>query len=101
MSFSEQVRLFQEAKVIVLVGGASMANLIFCKPGVSVIILYPDFLLGYEMPSILASVAEANVEYVYGKSLGNVFRDKFVEKLHPHFTVSVNNLGRVLSEIKL
>lgn len=41
LSFLEQVRLFQEAGVVVSPHGSGLANLVFCRPGTKVVELFP------------------------------------------------------------
>ncbi len=42
LSFTEQVRLFQSADVVVAPHGSGLANLVFCDPGTQVIELFPS-----------------------------------------------------------
>ncbi|GJL53517.1 MAG: hypothetical protein NPIRA02_06490 [Nitrospirales bacterium] len=41
LSFVEQVRLFQEAEIVVSPHGSGLANLVFCSPGTKVLELFP------------------------------------------------------------
>jgi hypothetical protein len=95
MSFLEQVLAFNSAERIVLVGGASMANLIFCSPSAVVVTLRSKFTFGYKMPEILAGVAGARVLPVSGRPVGNLFRNSYLEKMHAHYKVNLHRLKRI------
>jgi capsular polysaccharide biosynthesis protein len=99
MSFLEQVVAFNSAKRIVLVGGASMANLIFCSEGAVVVTLRSKFTVGYKMPKILAAVAGARVLSVSGRPVGNAFRASYLEKVHAHYQVRGRALSKAVKRI--
>jgi hypothetical protein len=99
MSFLEQVVAFHSAKRIVLVGGASMANLIFCSEGAAVVALRSKFTDGYKMPEILAGVAGARVLSVSGRPVGNAFRTSYLEKVHAHYQVGIRALSKAVRRI--
>jgi hypothetical protein len=100
MSFLEQVVAFHSAKRIVLIGGASMANLIFCSEGAAVVTLRSKLTVGYKMPEILAEVAGARVAYVSGRPVGNAFRSSYLEKMHSHYTIYLPRLRCLVSHLK-
>jgi len=99
MSFIEQVIAFHSAKRVVMVGGASMANLIFCSEGAAVIALRSEFTVGYKMPQILAGVSGARVISFSGRPVGNLFRSSFMEKVHAHYSVGIKTLSRAVRQI--
>jgi hypothetical protein len=99
MSFLEQVVAFHSAKRIVFVGGASMANLIFCSEGAAVVTLRSKFTVGYQMPKILAGVAGARVFSVSGRPVGNAFRNLYLEKVHAHYQVGSRALSKAVRRI--
>ena len=99
MSFMEQVTAFNSAKRVVMVGGASMANLIFCSKGAAVITLRSKFTVGYKMPEILAEVSGARVMSISGRPVGNLFRSSFLEKVHAHYRVGIKTLSRAVRQI--
>jgi capsular polysaccharide biosynthesis protein len=99
MSFLEQVVAFHSAKRVVLVGGASMANLIFCSEGAAVVTLRSEFTVGYKMPKILAGVGGARMLYVSGRPVGNAFRSSFLEKVHAHYYVGIRALSNAVRRI--
>lgn len=43
MTFAEQVRLFRGARAIVAVHGAGLANMVFCRPGTTLIEVDPEW----------------------------------------------------------
>jgi hypothetical protein len=99
MSFIEQVIAFHSAKRVVMVGGASMANLIFCSEGAAVITLRSEFTVGYKMPQILAGVSGARVISFSGRPVGNLFRSSFLEKVHAHYYVGIRALSSLVRQI--
>jgi capsular polysaccharide biosynthesis protein len=99
MSFLEQVVAFHSAKRIVLVGGASMANLVFCSEGAAVVTLRSKFTAGYKMPEILAGVSGAILLSVSGRPVGNAFRSSFLEKVHAHYYVGIRDLSNAVRRI--
>jgi hypothetical protein len=96
MSFMGQVVAFHSARRIVLVGGASMANLIFCSEGTSVVTLGSKSTAGYSMPRILAGVAGAQVLSVSGKPRGVALRGSFLSRVHAHYSIDIRKLTRAL-----
>lgn len=96
MSFMEQVKAFHSARKIVLVGGAAMANLIFCSPGTLVVTLRSKFTVGYKMPEILAGLAGAKVLAVSGHPVGDFARSSYLEKIHSHYYVRIAELSKAV-----
>ncbi len=45
LSLAEQIRLFRSARVILGAQGSALANIIFCRPGTSVLSIAPDLML--------------------------------------------------------
>ena len=99
MTFLEQVLAFNSAERIALVGGASMANLIFCSPGSVVLTLRSKFTVGYKMPEILAGVAGAKVIPISGRPVGNLFRHSFLEKVHAHYSIGIRQIKRAVRQV--
>lgn len=99
MSFMDQVVAFNAAKRIVLVGGASMANLIFCSEGAVAVTLISKYNKGYKMPEVLAGLAGARVLYFFGRPVGNICRYSLREKVHAHYSIGIRQLTRTLMKI--
>jgi hypothetical protein len=45
LSLAEQIRLFRSARVILGAQGSALANIIFCRPGTSILSIAPDLML--------------------------------------------------------
>jgi capsular polysaccharide biosynthesis protein len=99
MSFLSQVRAFQAADKIVLAGGASMANLIFCSEGTKIVLLRSRFTRGYKMPEILASLSSSLVVSISGLPVGTLFRNSYLEKIHSHYMVPIHRLKKSISKM--
>ena len=69
LSFADQVRLLHGAEVITGVGGATFANLLFCRPGARVVGLVSNQLADFSMQSHLAHIAGAGFTYATGPSI--------------------------------
>lgn len=95
MSFVDQVNLFAQAKVIVGATGAVFANLLWCKPGTTVVILYPDHELNNTtFWTRLARVRDVKLIFLNGKRSKKI-DDTFA--MHDNFKVNVNELLDALS----
>jgi capsular polysaccharide biosynthesis protein len=68
LSFVEQVRLIHGSAIISGVGGAALANLLFCRPGAKVLGLVSEQLADFTMQAHLADLAGAEFTYVTGPS---------------------------------
>lgn len=95
LTFLEQVRLFNEAKVIVGPTGAAFANIIFCNPTAKVTILIADNpSMPYLYWPMLASVAGTDVTYVLGRAEGDAS-----EGVHRDFSVPKETMASFLEEL--
>ncbi|MSP88866.1 MAG: DUF563 domain-containing protein [Alphaproteobacteria bacterium] len=47
LSFADQISMFAQARVVVGVQGAALANCMFCSPGTPLVIAYPDRVMPY------------------------------------------------------
>ena len=45
LSLGDQIKLFQEAEVLVGVKGAAFTNVLFCNPGTHMLLLSPDYFI--------------------------------------------------------
>jgi Glycosyltransferase 61 len=88
MSFAEQVRLFRSATCIVAPHGAGLANLVFCRPGASVIEIHPPQRLNV-CYWLLSQQASLMYHYVLG-SPGSQGQD---------IEVDVNKVERTLEGV--
>jgi hypothetical protein len=96
LPFPEQVRLFSGSRRVLLTGGAAMANLIFCQPNTKVTYLTSKFVAKYKLPTVLAGIAGARVEFCLGEPKGSSNRHSFVQKIHCDFRVKIQTLRKHL-----
>lgn len=101
LSFTDQVLAFNKAHTIVMVGGASMANLIFCQNGAKVIFLSSTLVLPNQLVSVLADIAGAKVTRVAGPVVGGMFRLSLLEKIHSHYRIPISKLKKSLPTLSL
>ncbi|MBX3678159.1 MAG: glycosyltransferase family 61 protein [Rhodocyclaceae bacterium] len=67
LSFSEQVRMFASADIVVGVTGAAFANLIFCRPATRIVILVSNYRqLSYWYWQNIAYATGHRITYVIG-----------------------------------
>lgn len=67
LSFSEQVRMFASADIVVGVTGAAFANLIFCRPATRIVILVSNYRqLSYWYWQNIACATGHRITYVIG-----------------------------------
>ncbi|MGU3665042.1 glycosyltransferase family 61 protein [Methylobacterium sp. A49B] len=66
LSFSQQVNLFQNAKVLVGAMGAAFSNLIFCQAGTRILALSSPFTRKFCMQANLASFAKCEYTIIVG-----------------------------------
>ncbi len=57
-SFLEQIKIFSEAKIIVSMHGAALTNLMFCKPGTTIIEIAADFYENYKSSNLNLNLTE-------------------------------------------
>lgn len=97
LSFEEQVMALQDAEIVVSALGAACANLVFCKPGLSVIMLsprYPNATWFYWVNLMLA--AGHKLYFVLGpqvaSSSGTIY--------HKNFKISLKLLNEAVEAAK-
>lgn len=94
LSFSDQVRLFSQAELVIGATGAAMANLIFCPPGARVHVLMAQH---EEMPywywQRLADCVGVDLSYGLGEVCAALEKG-----FHADFMVDVDAVDGVLSE---
>jgi hypothetical protein len=95
LSFHDQVNLIYDAEKIILTGGASMANLMFAKPGIDIIYLTNSFLKFYNLPQFICDLSKNQVTTIYGKSkissLSNVWTP--YDLFHADYAISPRNFA--------
>lgn len=95
LSFSEQVRLFSQAELVIGATGAAMANLIFCPPGSRVHVLMAQHEdMPYWYWQRLADCI--GIELTYGLGEICAAHDK---GFHADFTVDIKHIEDALSNI--
>jgi len=92
LNFSEQVRLFSQAKMVVAPHGAGLANMIFSQ-NLTVIELFGSYVLN-SAPANLAVGLGFQYEYIRGQSPPQDSR-----KLHADMIVDVAELKNILARI--
>ena len=91
LTFSQQVRLFSNADIVVGATGAAMANLIFCKPGTKIIIIISDYkFMPYWYWQNMACTVGNQVIYVLGECVESM------ANLHSDFKVCVRTYSTQL-----
>lgn len=96
LSFSEQVRLFSQAELVIGATGAALANLIFCPPGARVHVLMAQHQdMPYWYWQRLADCVGVDLSY----GLGNICAAP--EKgFHADFEVAPSTIESVLDELR-
>ena len=104
MSFREQVECFSNTKVIVAQAGASLANIIFMKPGSTVVCMAADSeFLNYDYFLSIAEAMGVTLKYVLGEIDD---KKKYSHKLHlsvnhplnASFTIDKKDLEKILAD---
>ncbi len=98
LDFPSQVRCFASAKTIVMVGGASMANLIFCHPGTNISVLYPNEARGFDVHEKIGHISGSQVETFYGPSLAFLYKNKNAKK-HANFVITPITLVALIRRV--
>ena len=96
-SFIEQASILNEADIVVSPVGASIGNLIFAKPGISVLLLSPM----YEGASFfcfanLMGALGHKLTYVLGRQVA----DRGQNRYNRDFWVPINLMGKAISDLK-
>lgn len=83
MSIKEQVIMFSEAKHIIAASGAALTNIIFCKPGTKVLVLY-SLRDCSNLFSSLAAILNIDLQFFIG-----IPKDS--KDIHTSFTIPAEN----------
>jgi capsular polysaccharide biosynthesis protein len=96
LSFEEQVRLFNNAEVIVSPHGAGLANLVFCKEGTKIIEIFSKGWVGtmyYDLAQKL------DLEYYYQLDRVSASPKSAEEAKHKHFLVDIATVEKTLKSL--
>lgn len=97
MSVADQVRLFASAKCIVAPHGASLTNLMFCRPGTQVVDIYPT---RYMYPCFWHLSSYCGLRYYYLIGAGNRLSEGEgigkVGHVHDDITIDLGALSDML-----
>jgi hypothetical protein len=97
LSFEEQMRIFENAEVIVSPVGAALSNMVFSRSGTSVVALAPLLWEGdYSFFSHLATQCDIRLEYALGTHAG-----RLVQHSNQNFTVSLTEVADALVRLGL
>lgn len=96
LSLEDQVRIFQDAEIIVGPTGAQMTNIVWCAPGTSVIVLASDHP-GHQLFlwDLLGRVSKVVVKTIQGP---RAYTRDDIYSVHDDYTVDIN---RVLAAARL
>jgi capsular polysaccharide biosynthesis protein len=101
LGFLDQVRLFAESQLIVGVGGAAFANLVFASPGAEVVGLVSEQLHDFCIYGNLADLVGARFRHLTGRTdrppSSFRFRRDF---MHADFRIDAKFLDRVLADLQ-
>ncbi len=97
LSFAEQVRLFDEAAIVVATHGSALTNLVFCRPGASVIEIFsPNYM--NTLYWALANQLDLNYHYVRGEGK-RLSATKRGRRVHENITVDPTKVTRLIDGI--
>ncbi|NBF09323.1 glycosyltransferase family 61 protein [Pseudomonas sp. Fl4BN1] len=95
MTFSEQIAACFYAKVIIAPIGASLSNMIFCRPGCKIIALAPYYQdASYFYYSNLSGVLGHELYYVLGPQ-----SDTDLHPIHRNYHIDINNFDETLNKV--
>lgn len=97
MSFAEQIRAFQSAKIIVSPHGASLANLVFSQPGTKLIEIFsPNYVRDYYL--VVAGLMKLDYYYLIGEGKLPLRDHKYTKGLYEDITVNIDALTKNLQK---
>ncbi|MBP1966971.1 glycosyltransferase family 61 protein [Paenibacillus aceris] len=97
MSFAEQIRAFQSADIIVSPHGASLANLVFTKPGTKLIEIFsPNYVRDYYL--VIAAHMKLDYYYLIGDGKRPIRDHKYTKGLYDDITVNIDGLTKILQK---
>lgn len=83
----EQVLRVNGAAQIVYLGGASMANLLFCRPGTQIVCFYPRSARNFDVHDRLAGLVESKMRTIKGFDVSFLYRAMHA-KGHARYLIS-------------
>jgi capsular polysaccharide biosynthesis protein len=90
MTFADQIKLFRESSVVVGLGGAALFNVVFCKPGTTVVSIESSNSFVHNHAALFASL---------GHKYGFIFGCQDVTDtapVHKRWSIDVDGLLSVL-----
>lgn len=88
LTFTEQVKAFNNAECIVAASGAALTNIIFCRPNTKIYVL-TNVYIDLSIFSTIAKYLDLDMTYVIADSTES-------KELHSSFHIHVNNLSSLL-----
>jgi capsular polysaccharide biosynthesis protein len=93
----QQIGMFATASKIVGIGGAAMANSVFCTPGTRILAMVSEQLRDFVIHSAIARHAGANMELLLGRTTTSPTRFEYRRDfMHAPFRVSPRSFRRAL-----
>jgi capsular polysaccharide biosynthesis protein len=94
--FLEQVRLFNEAEIVVSTHGSGLANLVFCRPGTAVVELFSP---NYMNVMYWALSDRVGLTYYFLKGEGDVSRERG-RRVHEDLLIDVLKVAKLLDQVE-
>jgi Glycosyltransferase 61 len=98
LSFTDQVRLFNRAKVIVSPHGAGLANLVFCEPGTKILEIFSEGWIGTMYCDLAGKLG---LEYYYHVAKVSSPPQTPGEAKHKHFQVDIREIDNIVKVFHL
>lgn len=100
LSFIEQVGLFYTSSDLIIVGGASMANLIFTNTNSNIVYIVNNSLKKYKLVDELASIRGNKINYLYGKTRMSEFNHIWnsYNFFHSNYIVNESSFRKYLQQ---
>lgn len=97
LTFLDQVRLFNNADVIISPHGAGLANLVFCKPGTRIVEVFSEGWIGTMYWDLAGKLG---LRYYYHIATVSEPPKTAAEAKHKHFEVDIAYVERILASFK-
>ena len=98
-SFEDQLKIFRKIDNLIMVGGASMANLMFMKPSIQISYITSELLTDYRLPEDFSSVFGLKIKLLGGKVKPQVFfgARNYFDIFHGSYFLSTRQLKKILT----